>query len=70
MGLDSVELVMNWENFFQIDIPDLEASKMATVGDAVNYISTHVSYVDRGHLFVIAVALNNLKPIICAIHFL
>lgn len=48
MGLDSVELVMEWEGFFQIKIPDLEASKMAKVADAVNYISKHVNYIDRG----------------------
>jgi hypothetical protein len=59
MGLDSVELVMDWENFFQIDIPDSEASKMATVADAVNYISTHVNYVDRG-INIKKMVLNNL----------
>ncbi|RYE15453.1 MAG: hypothetical protein EOP34_03200 [Rickettsiales bacterium] len=48
MGLDSVELVMEWEDFFHLKISDLEASKMRTIADAVNYISTHVKYVDRG----------------------
>jgi hypothetical protein len=48
MGLDSVELVMEWEDFFQIRIPDLEASKIATIADAVNYISAQVNYIDRG----------------------
>jgi hypothetical protein len=59
MGLDSVELVLDWENFFQIDIPDPEASKMATVADAVNYISTRVNYVDRG-INIKNMVLNNL----------
>lgn len=48
MGLDSVELVMEWEDFFGIKIPDLEASKMATVADAENYISTQVNYINQG----------------------
>ena len=48
MGLDSVELVMQWEDFFHLEIPDHEASKISTIADAVNYISIHVKYVDRG----------------------
>ena len=44
MGLDSVELVMEWEKYFKIEIPDNEASKMATVQDAIEYISTRVEY--------------------------
>ncbi|MDB5120620.1 MAG: phosphopantetheine-binding protein [Sphingobacteriales bacterium] len=48
MGLDSVELLMEWEDFFQIRIQDLEAAQIGTIADAVNYISTHISYVDRG----------------------
>jgi acyl carrier protein len=38
-SLDVVELVMAFEDEFQIDIPDEEVGEIKTVGDAVNYIS-------------------------------
>ena len=37
-SLDTVELVMAFEEEFGIDIPDEDAEKIATVGDAVQYI--------------------------------
>lgn len=37
-SLDQVELVMAFETEFNIDIPDDEAEKIKTVGDAVNRI--------------------------------
>jgi acyl carrier protein len=37
-SLDLVELIMGLENEFDIEIPDEEAEKIQTVGDAVNYI--------------------------------
>jgi acyl carrier protein len=37
-SLDQVELVMAFETEFNIDIPDEEAEKIKTVGDAVRYI--------------------------------
>ncbi len=37
-SLDIVELIMGLETEFDIEIPDEEAEKIATVGDAVNYI--------------------------------
>lgn len=37
-SLDTVELVMALEEEFGIEIPDEDAEKMATVGDAVKYI--------------------------------
>ena len=37
-SLDTVELVMEFEKEFNIDIPDEEAEKLRTVGDAVSYI--------------------------------
>ncbi|MDX1976422.1 MAG: acyl carrier protein [Pseudanabaenaceae cyanobacterium bins.68] len=37
-SLDTVELVMALEEAFEIDIPDEDASAIATVQDAVNYI--------------------------------
>ena len=37
-SLDIVELIMALEEEFDLDIPDEEAEKIRTVGDAVNYI--------------------------------
>ena len=36
--LDTVELVMAFEKEFDIDIPDEEAEKLRTVGDAMSYL--------------------------------
>ena len=38
-SLDIVELVMAFEEEFNIEIPDEQAEKIKTVGDVVNYIS-------------------------------
>ena len=37
-SLDTVELVMAFEEAFDIEIPDEDAEKIATVGDAISYI--------------------------------
>ena len=37
-SLDTVELIMSFESEFGISIPDEDAEKIATVGDAVKYI--------------------------------
>ena len=37
-SLDTVELIMAFEEEFDIEIPDEDAEKISTVGDAVNYI--------------------------------
>ena len=37
-SLDTVELVMAFEEEFTIDIPDEDAEQMRTVGDAISYI--------------------------------
>ena len=37
-SLVSVELVMAFEKEFDIDIPDEDAEKLRTVGDAMNYL--------------------------------
>ena len=39
-SLDTVELVMALEEEFGVEIPDEDAEKIATVGDAVRYIET------------------------------
>ena len=40
-SLDTVELVMAFEEEFGCEIPDKEAEKIATVQDAVNYIEAN-----------------------------
>jgi len=41
-SLDVVELVMALEDEFDLEIPDEEAEKIATVGEAAKYIEGHV----------------------------
>lgn len=41
-SLDQVELVMALEEEFKIEIPDEDAEKITTVGDAVDYTSTRL----------------------------
>ena len=40
-SLDIVELVMEFEEAFDMSIPDEDAEKIRTVGDAINYIKEH-----------------------------
>jgi acyl carrier protein len=42
-SLDTVELVMALEEEFSIEIPDEDAEKIGSVGDAINYINEHSS---------------------------
>jgi acyl carrier protein len=45
LGADSlaiVELVLAFEEQFEIDIPDEDTEKIATVGDAITYIKAHI----------------------------
>lgn len=42
-SLDTVELVMQLEEEFGIEIPDEEAEKLTTVAEAVDYIDSHVT---------------------------
>jgi len=41
-SLDTVELVMAFEKEFDIDIPDEEAEKLRTVGDALKYLEEKI----------------------------
>ena len=41
-SLDTVELVMALEEEFHLEISDEDAEKIATVGDAVKYIESHL----------------------------
>ena len=40
-SLDQVELIMEFEKEFGINIPDEDAEKITTVGDAISYIEEH-----------------------------
>ncbi|MBW3654623.1 MAG: acyl carrier protein [Gemmatimonadetes bacterium] len=42
-SLDTVELVMAFEEEFGMEIPDEEAEKLRSVGDAINYIKSNAS---------------------------
>ena len=41
-SLDTVELVMEFEDEFETSIPDEEAEKIHTVGEAVEYIAKNI----------------------------
>ena len=40
-SLDTVDVIMDFDKEFGISIPDDQAEKIATVGDAVSYIEEH-----------------------------
>ena len=42
-SLDTVELIMEFEKEFNIAIPDDQAEKISTVGQAIDYIEANVS---------------------------
>ena len=42
-SLDTVELVMEFEDEFEMSIPDEEAEKIQTVGMAIDYIMNHLN---------------------------
>lgn len=42
-SLDTVEMIMELEDEFDMEIPDEDAEKLSTVGDAIKYIQEHSS---------------------------
>lgn len=42
-SLDTVELIMEFEKEFDLQIPDEDAEKISTVGDAIKYVEEHVA---------------------------
>ena len=40
-SLDQVELIMEFEKAFDLQMPDGDAEKIQTVGDAIDYIESH-----------------------------
>jgi hypothetical protein len=47
MGLDSVELVLEIEKYFEIQISDAEAEKISTVQDMVDVVASHLNISDN-----------------------
>jgi acyl carrier protein len=47
MGLDSVELVMEVEDAFAIEIPNAAAEAIQTIGDMTNYVTTRLAVEGR-----------------------
>ena len=45
-SLDTVELVMEFEDEFETSIPDEQAEKIQTVGQAIDYIKEHMGQAD------------------------
>jgi len=41
-SLDTVELVMEFEDEFDISVPDEDAEKIQTVGQAIDYVEAHL----------------------------
>ena len=41
-SLDTVELIMDFEKEFNLAIPDDEAEKISTVGQAIEYVEKHL----------------------------
>jgi acyl carrier protein len=41
-SLDTVELVMDFEDEFDISIPEEDAEKIKTVGEAIDYVERHL----------------------------
>ncbi len=42
-SLDTVELIMEFEKEFSVTIPDEDAEKIVTVGDAIDYLNSKAS---------------------------
>lgn len=40
-SLDTVELIMAFEEEFEVEIPDTDAEKIKTVQDVIDYIESH-----------------------------
>ena len=42
-SLDTVEMVMEFEDAFELNIPDEEAEKIQSVGQAIDFITEHLN---------------------------
>lgn len=42
-SLDTVDIIMEFEEAFSVEIPDDDAAKIVTVGDAIHQINEHIA---------------------------
>jgi acyl carrier protein len=61
VGLDTVEIVMEIEDAFSINIPDDEASRMVTVGDVFDYIVANTSVPTQSAVCLSAIAFYSIR---------
>jgi acyl carrier protein len=64
MGLDTVELVMEFEEEFGIDIPNAAAEKMVTVGEVVDFFTLELAC--RGRVMDRADVLSRVRRLTAA----
>jgi hypothetical protein len=66
MGLDTVELVMSFERYFNLEIPDAVSESIHTVGEVITWFSKQLGVAEQRHSTVrVAVAeqlLSELPP--------
>jgi hypothetical protein len=67
MGLDIVEIVMSWEETFQISIPDAEAMRLETPRMAIDYLCARLGVAEDGQACPTLVCFNQLRAAICKI---
>jgi hypothetical protein len=67
MGLDAVEIVMSWEETFQISIPDADAMRLETPRMATDYICSRLGVEDDGQSCPTLLCFHQLRSAICQI---
>lgn len=67
MGLDSVELLVEIENYFSIEIPDTEAAEIFTVQNMVDVAAKHLHISD--HSMSDWEAIDQFKTVQCAANY-
>ncbi len=66
MGLDTVEMIMEWEEAFNIEIPDRDTDRIRTPKDAIDYICGRLCVTDaRGGSCLSMRAFHQLRNAVC-----
>ena len=67
MGLDTVEILMCWEETFQINIPDGDAAVMETPRQAISYLCSRLDAADAASACPTLQKFNRLRHSICQV---